>query len=84
MSSKKIVIADIAKKYDNPIAQLVSVAYQFSSSLYLTDREHRINAKSIMGIMAFNPRKGMEIKLEADGEDEEAALCALEEFLLCQ
>ena len=35
MSKKEIVIADVVDKYDNPIAELVQVACQFSSSLYL-------------------------------------------------
>ena len=35
MSKKEIVIADVVEKYDNPIAELVQVACQFSSSLYL-------------------------------------------------
>ncbi|MFR5117526.1 MAG: hypothetical protein ACLTDV_11240 [Eubacterium sp.] len=33
MSKKEIVIADVVDKYDNPIAELVQVACQFSSSL---------------------------------------------------
>ena len=70
MSKKEIVIADVVDKYDNPIAELVQVACQFSSSLYLVRGNHRINAKSIMGI-------------EADGADEAEALTAMEKFLLC-
>ena len=31
MSKKEIVIADVVDKYDNPIAELVQVACQFSS-----------------------------------------------------
>lgn len=49
MSKKEIVIADVVDKYDNPIAELVQVACQFSSSLYLVRGNHRINAKSIYG-----------------------------------
>ena len=78
MSKKEIVIADVVDKYDNPIAELVQVACQFSSSLYLVRGNHRINAKSIMGIMAFNPHNGV-----ADGADEAEALTAMEKFLLC-
>ena len=83
MSKKEIVIADVVDKYDNPIAELVQVACQFSSSLYLVRGNHRINAKSIMGIMAFNPHNGVEVEIEADGADEAEALTAMEKFLLC-
>ena len=84
MSKKEIVIADVVDKYDNPIAELVQVACQFSSSLYLVRGNHRINAKSIMGIMAFNPSKGMTVNIEANGRDEEEALNAMEKFLVCE
>lgn len=84
MSKKEIVIADVVRKYDNPIAELVQVACQFSSSLFLVRGTHRINAKSIMGIMAFNPSEGMPVEIEADGEDEVSALNAMECFLLCK
>ena len=80
MSKKEIVIADVVDKYDNPIAELVQVACQFSSSLYLVRGNHRINAKSIMG---FNPHNGVEVEIEADGADEAEALTAMEKFLLC-
>ena len=83
MSKKEIVIADVVDKYDNPIAELVQVACQFSSSLYLVRGNHRINAKSIMGIMAFNPHNGVEVEIEADGADEAEALTDMEKFLLC-
>lgn len=84
MSKKQVVIADVDRKYDNPIAELVQVACQFSSSLFLVNANHRINAKSIMGIMAFNPSKGMEVEIEVEGEDEANALRAMENFLLCK
>lgn len=84
MSKHKIIVADVVRKYDNPIAELVQVACQFSSSLFLVRGNHRINAKSIMGIMAFNPSAGMEVEIEAAGEDELNALTAMENFLLCK
>ncbi len=44
----------------------------------------KINAKSIMGIMAFNPSKGMTVNIVAEGNDEEEeALLAMEKFLVC-
>lgn len=83
MSNKEIIIADVADQYDNPIAELVQTACQFTSTLYLVDEGHRINAKSIMGIMAFNPSEGMKVQVEAEGEDEALALDAMEQFLSC-
>ncbi|MCC8142424.1 MAG: HPr family phosphocarrier protein [Lachnospiraceae bacterium] len=84
MSKQEIVIEDIANKYENPIAELVRVACQFSSTIILADDAHRVNAKSIMGIMAFKPVGGKNVSIEATGEDEKAAVEAMTEFLLCK
>ena len=43
-----------------------------------------VNAKSIMGIMAFNPSEGMSIDIVTDGLDEEEAVLAIEKFLVCE
>ena len=83
MQKESVVIADIAKKYENPIGELVQVACQFSSEVNLLTNGRKINAKSIMGIMAITPCKGMELEVETCGADEENALVAMKDFLLC-
>ena len=82
MSSKKIVVSDVSKKHENPIAELVQVACQFDSNIVLENDNRKINAKSIMGIMAFNPSEGMTVNIVADGSDENEALVAMEKFLV--
>lgn len=84
MSRKEITVSNVTKKHDNPIAELVQVACQFDSNIILESDNRRINAKSIMGIMAFNPSKGMTVNIVADGADEEEALLAMEQFLVCE
>lgn len=84
MSEKKVIVSNVAKEYNNPIAELVQVACQFDSDIRLESGNARINAKSIMGIMAFNPSNGMAVNIVADGSDEQEALNAMERFLVCQ
>lgn len=84
MSEKKIIISNVEREHANPIAELVQVACQFDSEIILESEEKRINAKSIMGIMAFNPSKGMPVNIVAKGSDEQEAIVALERFLVCQ
>jgi phosphocarrier protein len=36
-----------------------------------------------MGIIAFNPSEGMNVTIEANGNDESEAVEALEKFLIC-
>jgi phosphocarrier protein len=84
MSRKEIIVSNVSKEYDNPIAELVQVACQFDSNIILESNNRKINAKSIMGIMAFNPSKGMTVNIVVEGNDEEEALLAMERFLVCE
>lgn len=84
MSNKQIIVSNVTKGHENPIAELVQVACQFDSNITFENENRKINAKSIMGIMAFNPSKGMTVNIVADGSDEEEALLAMEKFLVCQ
>lgn len=84
MSKKEVIVSNVESKHENPIAELVQVACQFESEIILESEEKRINAKSIMGIMAFNPSEGMSINIVAEGSDEAEALEAMEKFLVCQ
>ena len=81
MSKKEVVISNVAEEHSNPVAELVQVACRFD---ILESNNRRINAKSIMGIMAFNPSKGMTVNIEATGSDEEEAIVAMEKFLVCE
>ena len=84
MSKKSIVVSNVLESHDNPIAELVQVACKFDSDITLESDNRKINAKSIMGIMAFNPTDGMAIDIVATGEDEIEAINALEKFLVCE
>lgn len=81
---KEIIVSDVSSKHNNPIAELVQVACRFDSNITLESDNRKINAKSIMGIMAFNPTKGMSVDIVVEGSDEEEALMAMEKFLICE
>lgn len=84
MLRKEVTVKEIDKKYDHPLAEIVQIASQFRSEILLEYDKYRINAKSIMGIIAFNPSAGMTVTIAADGNDENDAVDALEKFLICQ
>lgn len=64
-----------------PVAQLVQVASQFNSEIYVEVGEKKVNAKSIMGMMTLGLDAGEEIILLTSGEDEEAAMNSIERYL---
>lgn len=84
MSRKNVIVSNVSDGYDNPIAELVQLACRFDSEITLESDNRRINAKSIMGIMAFNPSEGMSINIVTEGSDEEEAVLAIEKFLVCE
>lgn len=83
MLKKEVTVKDIESKYDHPLAEIVQIASQFKSEILLEYDKYRINAKSIMGIIAFNPTEGMKVTISADGNDEAVAIEELEKFLTC-
>lgn len=64
-----------------PVAQLVQVASQFNSEIYVEIGKKRVNAKSIMGMMTLGLVTGESITVEADGADEEQAVAEIEKYL---
>ena len=84
MLRKEVTVKDIYKKYEHPLAEIVQIASQYKSEILLEYDKYRINAKSIMGIIAFNPSEGMNVTIAADGNDENEAVEALEKFLVCE
>lgn len=64
-----------------PVAQLVQIASQFNSEIYVEIGQKRVNAKSIMGMMTLGLDTGEEIVLSASGDDETSAMESIEQYL---
>jgi phosphocarrier protein len=62
-------------------AKLTQVASGFKCEVWLSRSGRRVNAKSIMGVMMLAAGKGASITIEAEGEDAEAALAALQKLI---
>ena len=60
-----VKVADINKAHKNPIAELVQMACKFDSHIEIEGEGKNINAKSLMGIMAFGLKEGIEVKVTA-------------------
>lgn len=66
------------------LSSLRATASVLGSEITLESDNRKINAKSIMGIMAFNPSDGMSVDIVTKGDDEQEALVAIENFLVCE
>ena len=78
-----VKVADIDKTHKNPIAELVQIACKYDSHIEIEGEGKNINAKSLMGIMAFGLKKGMKVCVSATGSDEELAVDSIKQFLSC-
>ncbi len=66
-----------------PIALLVQKASQFDSKIYIeAEGGRKVNAKSIMGMMSLGVDAGDTVTVSAEGEDEEAAIGAITDYLM--
>ncbi|MGN0316607.1 MAG: HPr family phosphocarrier protein [Lachnospira sp.] len=80
--TKTVIVADIEKTHKNPIAELVQTACKYESHIEISSGGKSINAKSLMGIMAFGLKNGIEVTINAQGSDEANALEDIEKFLV--
>lgn len=74
MVEKTFTVIDKAGIHARPATNLVKAASQFQSEITLEYKGRPANLKSIMSIMAMGVGKDAEIKVIAEGTDEEAAL----------
>ena len=81
MIEKTVVVSMMGEAEERPVAVLVQIASQYDSKVHLVTGDKRINAKSIMGMMTLGLDAGEEITLSANGEDEEAAMAGIEQYL---
>ncbi len=77
-----ITVGKNIQKKENPVARLVQIACSYESKVYLEDDARKINAKSIMGMMAFKLNSGMKLAIIAEGSDEEQAVKEMEKYLI--
>ena len=81
MITKKIKIQIKSGLEARPVAILVQVASQYSSKIYVECENKKVNAKSIMGMMALGLASGEEVVVSADGDDEQTDMTEIEKYL---
>lgn len=61
--------------------KFTQTASQYKSEVWVEKNGRRVNAKSIMGVMMLAAAQGSIIQIEANGEDEQAAVDALKALI---
>ena len=78
---KTIVIKNKQGLHARPAALFVQIANKFNSDITVSKGKHKVNGKSIMGIMMLEAGCGSKITILANGDDAEAAVKELEHLL---
>jgi phosphocarrier protein len=74
MTEQVVKIINRAGIHARPAAVLVNSIKDLKANVYLEKGADRINAKSIMGILTLLATYGTELKVVAEGEEEEVAV----------
>lgn len=78
MIRSELTIANRLGLHARAAAVLVATASRFSSRIRLCCNDREADAKSIMAVMLLAAGRGARIRISADGDDEQAALQAIE------
>lgn len=78
MKEAEVTIVNRLGVHARPSAALTQTASRYRSAVWFTNAKgRRVNGKSIMGVMMLAASCGSTLKIEVDGEDEDAALEAI-------
>lgn len=81
MTNFKSKIIDPVGLHARPASIIVGVASKFSSKIIISSGDKKGNLKSIMNIMSLGIKKGEEVTVEAEGEDEKEAIAEIEKVM---
>jgi phosphocarrier protein len=81
MIKRQIDIINKLGLHARAAAKFVTLAAQYQSNIQLVGNGRKVNGKSIMGVMMLAAGQGTSLDLVADGNDEDAAMDALEELV---
>lgn len=81
MCSKDVMVQNQVGLHARPATFFIQKANEFRSSIWIEKEERRVNAKSLLGILSLGIIGGTQIKIIADGADEQAAVNALVELV---
>ncbi len=81
MVSKSVTIVNETGLHARPAANFTKLASAQKCNVYLKKEDKKINAKSILGILSLAISKGSVVEIITDGEEEDAALTALVDYV---
>ena len=81
MFVKDVMVQNQVGLHARPATFFIQKANVFKSSIWIEKEERRVNAKSLLGILSLGIVGGTQIRIIADGADEQEAVTALTELV---
>ena len=81
MKEFKYVITDEIGNHARPAGMLAKEAKAFSSKITLEANGKSAEVTKLMAVMSLGVKTGAEVVIKAEGEDEDAAIAKMEEFM---
>ena len=81
MFVKDVMVQNQVGLHARPATFFIQKANEFKSSIWVEKEERRVNAKSLLGILSLGIVGGTQIRIIADGADEQEAVTALTELV---
>lgn len=77
MYVKEVKVQNQVGLHARPATFFIQKANEFKASIWVEKEERRVNAKSLLGVLSLGIVGGTEIKIIADGVDEQNAVDGL-------
>ena len=77
MCAKEVLVENQVGLHARPATFFIQKANEFKSSIWVEKEERRVNAKSLLGVLSLGIVGGTNIRIIADGPDEQQAVDSL-------
>lgn len=77
MCVKEVMVQNQVGLHARPATFFIQKANEFKSSIWVEKEERRVNAKSLLGVLSLGIVGGTNIRIIADGTDEQDAVNSL-------
>ena len=79
--AEEITITNKLGMHLRPAQQLVQIVLPFQCEVYLENNDHKVNAKSIMGLLTLAASQGTRLTVICEGDDAKEAMIAIIELI---
>ena len=81
MISRTIIVEAEHGLHAHPVSELVKLAKTLKATVLLSSSGKQVKAASMLGILSLGLKKGTELVISAEGDDEQEAVDAIASFI---